>query len=182
MLIKPKPLPDIIKPNLKILFIGYNPGIKSASAGHHYAGSSNRFWKLLFDSGLTGSIIKPENDRSILDYGYGSTNLADRTTRSAAELTAQEMKLGSQTLFKLLNEYTPKIVCYVGIGVYRAFKSNISGISPGKLSILPGLQETGSIDGILDFVCYNPSGLNTVPYARQLDFFKELKRLSDDIL
>lgn len=164
-----KPLPDIVDYNLKILFIGYNPGIKSAETGHHYAGGSNAFWKLLFESGLTSWRFKPEEDRRLLELGLGSTNIADRPTRSAAELQPNEFREGAAALRELLMEYQPKIACYVGIGVYRKFS--------GLKEVGRGRQENATVPGVIDFVCSSSSGLNRIPYAEQLECFKNLKSL-----
>lgn len=191
-------LPDIISNNLHILFVGYNPGTLSAATGHHYANRSNRFWKLLYESGLTPYRLDPEEDNRLLEFGYGSTNIVSRTTKSAKDITTAEFKEGSIILKNLISEINPKIVCFVGIGVYRAFASYIiksrhstSFTSPEKgkmkipestLKVQTGIQKMSLIDGIIDFVCSNPSGLNTIPYSQQLECFKKLNQLKNDIL
>lgn len=177
-----KALPDIISNRLKILFVGFNPGMQSAREGYHYAGASNRFWKLLHESGLTPYRLSPDEDRKMLDYGYGSTNIADRPTRQAGDLTAEDLTKGCSSLNGLISDIRPEIVCYVGIGVYRIFRSHMTGISKSRLKVATGLQNEGLIDGVKDFVCSNPSGLNTIPYSCQLECFTDLKVLSKVIL
>lgn len=172
-----KPLPDIIAPNLSILFVGYNPGLYSAAAGHHYAGKSNRFWKLLHESGLLPILLKPEEDHQLLKYGYGSTNIVPRPTKSAAEISAEEFTAGSKELANLIRDYTPSIVCYVGFGVYRAFVSNLLGIPHSKIKIVPGAQSHRLFESSTDYICSNPSGLNTIPYEVQLECFRNLNAL-----
>lgn len=172
-----KPLPDIIDNNLNILFIGFNPGILSAELGHHYAHKSNRFWRLLYESGLTPIRFSPEDDRKLLDLKYGSTNIVDRATKSADKIDKGELIEGVVNLNKMIKEIKPKIACYVGIGVYRSFASGILKISPGKIIIETGLQPKSIINGTLDYVCSNPSGLNTIAYQEQLRCFKELRKL-----
>ena len=172
-----KDLPDIVSGGLKILFVGFNPGIQSAREGHHYAGASNRFWRLLHESGLTPCRLSPVEDRKLLDYGYGSTNIADRPTRQAGELTAEELAEGCTALAGLISQIRPEIVCHVGIGVYRIFKSQMEGIPKSRLKVTTGLQKENLIDGVKDYVCSNPSGLNTIPYCSQLDCFKLLMRI-----
>lgn len=176
--LKGKALPDIISENLGILFVGFNPGMKSAQQGHHYAGASNRFWRLLYESGLTDRKLSPEEDRKLLDYGFGSTNLADRPTRQAGELGKEELAEGCGSLAALITDIRPETVCYVGIGVYRIFKSHLTGIPGGRLAVCTGLQTDGLFEGIRDYVCSNPSGLNTIPYGQQLDCFRELRLLT----
>lgn len=170
-------MPDVISDNLDILFVGYNPGMLSAQTGHHYANKTNRFWKLLYESGLTPFKLSPEEDHRLLEFGYGSTNIVQRPTKSASEITTSEFNEGSKRLADLIKKIKPKIVCFVGIGVYRAFAAYMLGISKNRLKITVGLQEKSLIKGVRDFVCSNPSGLNTIPYEKQLECFKKLRQL-----
>ena len=186
-----KPLPDIAGSGLKILFVGYNPGLESAAKKHHYANRSNRFWKLLFESGITPYRFMPEEDRKLLDHGFGSTNIADRQSRSSDEIDKRECLEGCKNLKMMIKDLEPQIVCYVGIGVYAIFSEHMAGqansgsnrsaktrqTKPAKQKIRTGLQENSLVEGSLDFVCYNPSGRNTVPYKEQLDCFIGLKTL-----
>ncbi|CUH94824.1 hypothetical protein P22_0890 [Propionispora sp. 2/2-37] len=160
---------DVIAYNLSILFIGFNPGLKSGETGCHFAGPSNRFWRLLADSGLTPRKLAPAEDRLLLTWGYGITNIVSRPTRSAAEITRQEYATGRAELKLKLQTYKPQIACYVGIGVYRQFT--------GKSKIACGLQPEPAIPGMLDFVVSSPSGLNRIPVQTQLACFEELKSL-----
>lgn len=163
----PKPLRDIISPGLKILFIGYNPGLRSAEKGHHYAGTSNRFWDMLYKSGLTPEKLHYTRDVDLLTYGYGSTNIVDRPSKSADELTRAEYLEGRENLRKALELYRPKIACYVGIGVYKQFS--------GKKTALWGLQPDQTIGGIIDFVAPSTSGLNRMPINQQVEIYRELR-------
>ncbi len=162
-------IPDIIDFNLKILFIGFNPGIRSAQTGHHFAGPSNRFWRLLYDSGLTNEKIKPNDDQTLLSYRYGITNIVSRPTRTATEITKPEYELGRIELKKKLSIYKPKYACYVGIGVYRQFAI--------RNDVRCGLQNLNIIHDVNDYVVSSSSGLNTIPLDQQLSFYIELKRL-----
>lgn len=177
-----RPLPDIIAPRLSILFVGYNPGLQSASSGHHYAGKSNRFWKLLYQSELLPYPLSSEEDKILLKFGYGSTNIVQRPTKSANEISSEEFKEGSRILSNLIQSMAPKIVCYVGYGVYRAFASNLLGTSASKMQITAGVQQSCLIEGIIDFICSNPSGLNTIPYEQQLRCFISLRELKDSLV
>lgn len=164
-----KPLPDILGPGLKVLFIGYNPGLRSAEMGHHYAGKSNRFWDILFKSGLTPEKLDYSRDRELLCYGYGSTNIIDRPTKSAAELTREEYLAGKEKLREMLDEYRPTVACYVGIGVYKAFS--------GRREVNWGHQSEETVQGIIDFVAPSTSGLNRMPMIEQVKLYAELKEL-----
>lgn len=166
---------DIIQENLKILFIGYNPGLRSEETGHHYAGYSNRFWKLLFDSGLIPVPLRPEDDERMLEYGMGSINLVDRATRKADEIAREEFDRGRIILVEKIKRYKPRILCFEGIGVYKAYT--------GRKNVKCGLQSSPFTRGIriIEFVNWSPSGLNRVPYADQLRWYMELKKLADNL-
>lgn len=167
-----KEVPDIIAANLIILFIGYNPGARSAETGHHFAGYSNRFWKLLYASELTPRLIKPEEDQDILQYGLGITNIVARPSRTAAEITPEDYLAGREILQKKLSVYKPAIACYAGIGVYRAFS--------GTKNPMCGLQPKGIVEDAMDFVVPSPSGLNRMAFSEQLAFYKQLSKLVNE--
>ena len=166
------PVPDIIDHNLKILFIGFNPGLRSAQTGHHFAGPSNRFWRLLYESGFTKHKLTPEEDGQLLQYGFGITNIVSRPTRAATEITKDEYTSGTGILEQKLKTYRPQIACYVGIGVYRRFAR--------QQDIQCGLQAVNIVPGVLDFVVSSPSGLNRIPFGKQLACFIELQNLIEN--
>ncbi len=168
-----QPLKDIVEQGLKVLFIGYNPGLRSAEKGHHYAGNSNRFWDILYKSGLTPDKLNYLRDKELINYGYGSTNIIDRPSKSASELTNDEYKQGRLELLKKLEKYRPAVACYVGIGVYQAF----SGIR----KVTWGLQPDQVVEGILDFVAPSTSGLNRMPIIQQVEIYAQLRKLLDEI-
>ena len=85
-----RPLRDRIRPGVRILFVGINPGIRSALTGHHFAGFSNRFWKLLYESGLVPEHIGYQDDGRLLEWGYGITNIVARPTPGIDTLRPQE--------------------------------------------------------------------------------------------
>lgn len=159
--------------NLKVLFIGFNPGLRSAEIGHHYAGKSNLFWKLLFESGITPVRFAPEEDEKLLELGYGSTNIVPRPTRGISEIEPVEFKEGAAALKELLGKFRPKVACYVGMGVYKIFSS--------RKDAECGIQKDSSVEGVIDYVCTSPSGLNRTPYSDQLECFKGLKRLLNEL-
>lgn len=163
------PVPDIIDLGLRVLFIGFNPSIRSSETGHHFAGPSNRFWRLLYDSGLTDKKLMPSEDKQLLKYGYGITNIVPRPTRAAAEITSQEYELGREELKKKLTTYQPRFACYVGVGVYHQFAK--------RKDTQCGLQKNSVVEGVSDFVLSSSSGLNRIPLEQQLSFYIELKNL-----
>lgn len=116
-----KPLVDILEPNLICIFVGTNPGVGTALAGHAYAHPSNLFWKLLHASGLTSQRLTPSHDRSLpARYSMGNTNLVARPSRHAAELSKHELAAGTPQLDEKIRKYRPEAVCIVGKGIWEA--------------------------------------------------------------
>ncbi len=167
-------LPDLLKPGLKILFVGINPGTRSAEVGHHFAGRSNRFWKFLFESGLTPVKYDGFHDYQLLDLGYGITNIVPRTTATAAELTPAELKEGALVLLERTREYKPRIAAYLGKVIYQYLS--------GQKDFGWGRRESSLVSGVIDFVLPNPSGLNRMPIPEQLEMYRELKKVSENVL
>ena len=160
---------DYLKKDLKIIFIGFNPGIKSSQTGYHYAHPTNRFYKLLFESGLTPRLYEPEEDHKLLELGYGLTNIVSRPTKSAAKIKEKEYERGRKELLKKLKKYKPEIACFTGVGVYKKFAN--------KSNVDRGLQDKTHVEGVKEFVISSPSGLNRTPYEKQLEMYKKLKKL-----
>lgn len=163
-------VPDIIRPGLTILFVGFNPGMRSAETGHHFAGYSNRFWKLLHAAGLTPRQLRPEEDGNLPAFGCGITNIVPRPTRAATEITKEEYRRGRAVLLDKLIRFRPRVACYAGIGVYRELA--------GAKEIACGRQPQAVAPGVIDFVVPSPSGLNRTPFAEQLRYYEELRLLA----
>lgn len=146
-----KTVPDILEKNLKIIFVGYNPSLRSAETGHHFANPSNRFWNILFRAGLTSRKYSPKEDAGLLELGYGMTNIVPRPTRAAAEITSQEYQKGAVELRRKLAYYRPQVACYVGRGVYEKYS--------GRRNVPWGKQKEPVVPGVVDFVVPSSSGL-----------------------
>jgi TDG/mug DNA glycosylase family protein len=146
-----KPLRDVVGPDLKVLFAGINPSILSFERGHHFARPGNRFWPALHRSGWTPRLMSPDEDGDLPALGIGITNVVDRPTRAAAELSDDELRAGAAALANLVREVRPRVIAVVGIGAYR------TGF--GKPDATVGLQEE-AIGGRPAWVLPNPSGLN----------------------
>jgi TDG/mug DNA glycosylase family protein len=163
------PLRDRIKPGARILFVGINPGVRSAQTGHHFAGPSNRFWKLMFESGLVSERITYEDDDRLPSFGFGITNICARATPGIDTLLPEEYVVGREKLRRKINRYEPQIVAMVGVTVFRAMFPTRKG--PVTLGLQP---ET--IGGTAVFVLPNPSGRNAnFSYQEMLDAFRALK-------
>src|SRR5213079_1338203 len=104
-----KTLPDVIAPNLRVLFCGINPGLWSAAVGHHFARPGNRFWKVLHAAGFTEELLSPSDERRLLRVGVGVTNLVSRATASAAELDRDELRRGGRNLARKIRRLRPGV-------------------------------------------------------------------------
>lgn len=166
------PLPDHLAPGLKIVFIGFNPGERSAQAGHYYGYPGNRFWWLLWQVGLTERLLKPQEDHLLLTYGYGLTDLVDRPSKSSNDLAHWEMIEGRKLLLAKLQYFAPRIACYNGKGVYAA--------AAGILRPAYGLQATTVVPGTRDFVAASPSGRSREPLAQKLQLYTQLQLLAEE--
>jgi TDG/mug DNA glycosylase family protein len=144
-------LTDIISKNLKVIFCGINPGLKSAWDGHHFSGKSNRFWKVLHQSGFTPNQIEATNDASILEYGYGLTTAVERATARADQLSKEEFANSIEAFRNKITEFQPKYIAFLGKAAYMAFS--------GKKKVLWGKQEE-DFCGAKVWILPNPSGLN----------------------
>src|SRR5262249_32057144 len=143
-----QPLPDLVSPGLRALFVGINPSLRSAELGHHYAGRGNRFWKLLHESGLVPEPFTFEDDHRLLEFGLGSTNIVDRATRSCSDLSREDYTLGRARLTKKILRLEPRVVALVGVVVFRELLET-------KRALRCGLQEE-RIGKSLAFLVPNP--------------------------
>jgi len=126
-------LTDIIAVHLNVIFCGINPGLKSADEGHHFSGRSNRFWRVLHQSGFTPYEIQAVNDTSILDFGYGLTTAVARATSRADELSKEEFDESLEAFKVKITEFQPRYIAFLGKAAYKAF-SKKKEISWGKQS------------------------------------------------
>jgi TDG/mug DNA glycosylase family protein len=168
-------LPDYLRPGLRVLFVGINPGLKSAAVGHHFAGPSNRFWKLLNDSGLVGAPLTFREDWRLPEWGLGLTNVIERPTSGIDQLAPSEYRLGRRMLERKVARYRPQIVALLGVTIYRLIFSQESGYVAS-----PSLGRTNLyIADIPVFLLPNPSGRNAhYSYPRMLRAFCQLRTLT----
>lgn len=144
-------VPDIVGPDLRVLFCGINPGVASGRSGHHFARPGNRFWAALHQSGFTDRRLDPAEQDQLLAVGIGITNLVGRTTAAAAELDAAELRDGAERLARAAERWRPRAVAVLGVGAYRqafrrpraALGRQEQDLGPAQLWVLPnpsGLQ------------------------------------------
>jgi double-stranded uracil-DNA glycosylase len=144
-------LPDILMPGLSVIFCGINPGLRAASTGHHFAGRGNRFWRTLHLAGFTPEEIRPEDDRSLLQYTCGLTTAAPRATASATQLARSEIRTAAAGFERKIARYAPRYVAFLG-------KMAVSELMETR-EIEWGLQSR-TFGGATVWVLPNPSGLN----------------------
>lgn len=145
-----KTVPDIIAPNLQVLFCGINPSLYSAAVGHHFARPGNRFWRSLYAAGFTERLLAPYEDRDLLQFGYGLTNIVDRATARADELDPHELVIGQQQLVAKVQHYQPRFLAILGISAYRTAFNRPKAV----------IGKQNDLDSAIVWVLPNPSGLN----------------------
>ena len=146
-----KLVPDIAAKGLIVLFAGINPGLYTAAIGHHFGRPGNRFWPALDAGGFTPRLFSPFEESLLLDLKLGITNVVERATARADELTDDELRAGGLRLEAKVRRWRPTVVAFVGMHPYRV----VSGIKDARV----GLQEP-LFGGSHAWVLPNPSGLN----------------------
>lgn len=159
-------MPDVIAPGLRVLFCGINPGLYTAAIGHHFGRPGNRFWPALHRSGFTERLLDPSEEQELLRQGLGITNVVDRATATADELTAAELAAGGQKLVEKARTFQPRWVAILGVGAYRS--------AFGRPRAALGPQEETLADASI-WVLPNPSGLNA--HYRLEDLAEKLREL-----
>ena len=164
-----------------MLFVGINPGVRSAETGHHFAGPSNRFWKLLYESGLVPERLTFEQDDRLPEFGFGITNIIARPSPGIDVLKPREYVAGWRVLDRKIETFRPEILAIVGVTVYRAI---LPFIAATESSRTPRTRRADAAIGpqphtVHDarvFVLPNPSGRNAnFSYAEMLEAFRWLR-------
>jgi TDG/mug DNA glycosylase family protein len=164
-------LPDVIAPNLKVLFCGINPGLYTAAIGHHFGRPGNRFWPALHAAGFTPRVLSPFEERELVPLGYGITNVVGHATAAADELTPDDYLAGGKQLEAKVLKYKPKVLAVLGVGAYRA--------AFGRPKAKVGRQDERIGDTEI-WVLPNPSGLNAhFQKPEMARVFRELRTAAD---
>jgi TDG/mug DNA glycosylase family protein len=158
-------VPDVLGPNLRVLFCGINPGRVSDAARAHFANPRNDFWRLLYAAGFTRRLLDPQEQFELLDDGIGATNAASRTTPGSGDLRRADFAGAADRLEQLARTLRPKWIGFVGKEAYR-----------GAFGDRPelGVQERRLGDTQL-FVLPSTSPANAaVPWLERERWFQEL--------
>jgi double-stranded uracil-DNA glycosylase len=160
-------LPDYLRPGLKVVFVGFNPGERSAQIGHYYAGRGNQFWNFLFECGLTTVRLAPDEDYRVLEFGLGLTDLVKRWSKTSSSLTAEDYRRGIPGLKARLLNAAPSAVAFNGKIAFEKFQGCKADL---------GLQRNDFGDSRV-FVLPSTSGRNgSLRRSQKLQYFCRLAR------
>ena len=152
---------------MKVIVVGCNPGDRSARVGHYYAGRGNQCWPLLFDSGILPELLTHTDDKRVIEFGMGLTDLVKRPTRGIEEIDRQEFAEGRIILGQKLAAFAPRVVAFNGKLTYEKFAQRVCKF---------GLQKE-SIYGAQVFVLPSTSGQNAAKQGVKLTHFRRLAEL-----
>lgn len=164
-------LPDYLRKGMKLVIVGSNPGEQSARVGHYYAGRGNMFWPLLYDSGVVPEPLGYRDDKRLIEFGIGMTDMVKRPTRGIEELQREEFAEGRVLLGQKLEQFSPRIVAFNGKIVYEKFAQRACKL---------GLQKE-TIYGAKVFVLPSSSGQNATGRGSKLRYFRELAELMNGL-
>src|SRR5262245_46256380 len=175
-------LRDRLAPRGRVLFVGINPGVRSAQTGHHFAGYSNRFWKLLWDARLVPEPLTYLDDDRLPEFGLGITNIVARPSPGIDTLKPSEYVAGWHELERKIDRYRPPIVALVGVTLWRAILPLVLDDEAERRRAAkvkcPGLQKLRVHEARI-YVLPNPSGRNAnFSYEEMVRAFRGLRRVS----
>ena len=164
-------LPDVLAPGLDALIVAINPSLRSAEAGHSFSSKGNPFWRLLYESGLTSELLRPEDELRLPEFGLGLVSGVQRATRAAAELSRSEQALGAERIRQLVAVLKPRYVALLGLTLYPVFFPRGTQRGPGLTS--------STIAEVPVFVLPNPSGRNRAypGFEKKLVWFRALAEI-----
>lgn len=159
-------LPDVLGPDASVWFVGINPSLYSTAVGHHFARPGNRFWPALHGAGVTDRLLDPSEDRELLRYDAGLTNLVARTTARADELDPDEITAGVEILGGKVERLRPNAIAIVGVSAYRI------GFADRRAKIG---KQSRSLGNAAIWALPNPSGLNAhYQLPRLIELYAEM--------
>lgn len=162
-----KTLPDYVRKGMKVVIVGCNPSVPSVRAGHYYSGRGNQFWTLLYDSGVIPEPLESRDDKRVLEFGVGLTDLVKRPTKGIEELEREDFSAGRVLLSRKIEELAPRIVAFHGKMTYEYFTQRRCKLGAQK-ELLYGAHL---------FVLPSSSGANAVGRTAKLKVFRELAKL-----
>ena len=152
---------------MRLVIVGCNPGDRSARVGHYYAGRGNEFWPLLYESGVLPELLEHRDDKRVIEFGVGLTDLVKRPTRGIEELTREEFAEGRVVLGQKLEQYAPQVIAFNGKTTYENFAQRRCELGHQK-ELLYGAKI---------FVLPSTSAQNAIGHAKKLRYFRQLAKL-----
>jgi double-stranded uracil-DNA glycosylase len=164
-------IPEVIGSGVRYLFVGINPGLWSGATGHHFARPGNRFWPTLHGAGFTPGLLAPDDEAALVALGIGITNLVNRATAKASQVTDDELRAGAARLRRTVERHRPAAVAVLGVSAYRvAFGDPRAAIG----------RVREPFAGVDLWILPNPSGLNAHYQLPQLiDLFRTFRESPD---
>ncbi|MFM9276581.1 mismatch-specific DNA-glycosylase [Paenibacillus jiagnxiensis] len=166
-------IPDHLEHGLSVVFIGFNPSLRSGETGHHYANPRNNFWRILHQSALTPRLYQASEDGELLQLGYGFTNIVARPTRGIEDIAREEYAEGRRILREKLEIYRPRVACFVGKGVYTEYSR--------KKQADWGFQPDPQLPFTHEFVAPSSSGLVRMPMGEIVGIYRKLNEYLTDM-
>jgi double-stranded uracil-DNA glycosylase len=154
-------LPDHLRKGMKLVIVGCNPTDSSVRVGHYYAGRDNPFWEILFASSVVPEPFGYHDDKRVIEFGIGLTDLVKRPTKSPDMLTREDFAEGRILLSQKLGEFAPRVVAFNGKLAYEQFaqrkckfglqKEPLYGARVYVLPATPGDQKQGKNERMRHF-------------------------------
>ena len=164
---KMRTLPDHLRKGMKLVIVGCNPSESSVRVGHYYAGRTNQFWPILYESGVVPEPFDYHDDKRVIEFGIGLTDLVKRPTKGVEELTREDFAEGRIVLSQKLEEFSPHVIAFNGKITYEQF-------SQRKCKF--GMQKE-LLYGARVYVLPSSSGQNTLGKGEKLKHFRKLAQL-----
>lgn len=162
-----KTLPDHLRKGMKLVIVGCNPSESSVRVGHYYAGRTNQFWPILYESGVVPEPFDYHDDKRVIEFAIGLTDLVKRPTKTVEELTREDFAEGRIVLAQKLEEFTPRVVAFNGRIVYEQF---------AQRKCKYGLQK-GQLYGALVYVLPSTNTPDSGAKKEQMTHFRKLAQL-----
>jgi len=165
-------LPDYLRRGARLVIVGINPSESSARSGHYYTGRGNQFWPLLYESGIVPELLEPADDRRLIEFGIGLTDLVKRPTRGVEEIRREEFSEGRVLLAQKLAAFVPRVIAFHGKLAYEHFAGGQCKLGAQKEKLY----------GAHVFVLPSTSGQNTgLTHGQKLRHFRQLARLLEKL-
>jgi TDG/mug DNA glycosylase family protein len=158
-------LPDLLAPDVRVVFVGINPSSYSVARGHYFARKQNRFWPAFSQSRLSARVraslgvdrLEPHHDVRLPEFGFGFTDVVKRPSPNCSSLTPAEYQASAPALRERLSRYQPRLICFHGLTAFRPFARH--GLGHRDSIDHLGLQPL-TLGGTPLYVLPNPSPAN----------------------